>query len=324
MSRESALAKARDLRVALLDHGVPAVSIELQIGRPVIGDDYDSLDIKTNFAHHIVSRYSESNKTPGLHVIKNGRTGLPGPLANGYGGFDLIYRIITFGYANHPGAGGPINVGGFMIPKDSARRYAWGTEWEGGLSLADWDRVYTNPSTGKKMTFREFMGRAHGGIQDYFNLPASSHLEHSTWAPTRKIDRLGYNQSEGISEIRKYAAISQPPPVPQPPPGDTRPRNSKGQLSMSYDALYTALDQEVSHTYQAYVDSAMASMQRIGFGTEFGDKTNYTQHEFRTTFYKMAFAIRASAIAYAFEWFVDRVGFWPPDFNDWPENAKDR
>lgn len=320
MSQESALAKARTLRTALLDHGVPEVSIELQIGRPVSGDRWDHLNIKTNFSHHIVSYYSASNLTPGLHVVKAGRSDLPGPLCNGYGGFDLTARIICMGLANHPGVGGPYTVNGFTIPKDSARPYAFGWEFEGGVRESDWDRTLRNPRNGRTMTFREFMGRCGAGLQDFANLPSSAHMEHSTWT-TRKNDRLNYSRDakDGIAEIRRYVNSL---PVPPHDPNDKRPRNSLGQLSMSYAALIYALDHEVSDTYQAYVDSAMASLQALGFGRSYD--APYSQAEFRTTWYTFVSEIKASANRYAFEYFVDRCGFWPPDTNDWPANAQDR
>lgn len=218
MTQQTAMAKAAELKRALLNHGVPEVEIELMQGRPVpnAGDRWDTLQIVANFAHHVGSKHG-THRTPGLAGIKKGRPAvpaspghkaqdaLPGPLANGYGGWDLCYRIITFGYANHPGKGGPIVVNGFKIPKDSARRYTWGTEWEGGLREADWDEVLTNPRNGAKMTMREFMGRSHAAIQAYFKLPADAHLEHKTWAPTRKIDRLNYTRASGIEEIRRFS-----------------------------------------------------------------------------------------------------------------------
>jgi hypothetical protein len=212
MSRTSARAKARRFKECLLDHGVPQVSLELHIGRPVYApaSAWDSLDVVTNFSHHTVSRYDKNNLTPCLSLVKDGSATLPGPLCNGYGGWDLTARIITMGYANHPGEGGPIRVpkrgGGFYsIPKDSARKYTWGWEFEGGLRAEDWDRELKNPRNGMTMTFREFMGRCAAGTQDFFGLPVGAHLEHLTWAPSRKIDRLGYTQAKGIQEIKKFS-----------------------------------------------------------------------------------------------------------------------
>lgn len=114
-------------------------------------------------------------------------------------------------------------------------------------------------------------------------------------------------------------------PVPTPPPvrpdGDKRPRNSKGQLSMSFNALIYALDHEVSGVYGSYRDAAMESLKYLG---DTKAAAPYTRIEFRGAWYAMVDRIKASANKYAFEWFVDACGFWPPDTNDWPDNAKDR
>lgn len=205
--RHRAMKKAREMKSILLEHGVPEVSIELRRGRPSAYGRWDSGFFVSDMSHHIVSRYS-NNLTPGLSLVKHGRSDLPGPLCNGYGGFDLCYRIITFGYANHPGYGGPITLpaltaGKFTIPKDSARRYAWGTEWEGGLNEGDWDRRLRNPRNGERMTMREFMGRVNAGLEDALKIHEYAHMEHSTWT-SRKIDRLGYTAAKGIREKERY------------------------------------------------------------------------------------------------------------------------
>lgn len=211
--RERALSKAQDLKRVMLEYGVPEVSIELQPGRPSSYGSWDSLYVVADMSHHTVSRYSPSNLTPVLALCKRGRSDLPGPLSNGYGGWDLCYRILTFGYGNHPGAGGSktvpaLTAGTFTIPRDSARRYTWGTEWEGGLSKSDWDRKLRNPRTGHEMTFREFMGRSNAALEEYHKIHEGAHLEHSSWT-SRKIDRLGYSAADGIAEKRLYKKIEE-------------------------------------------------------------------------------------------------------------------
>lgn len=222
--RPTALARARSIREVLLDHGVPEVSIELQQGRPTSGDRWNALDPVGVMSHHIVSSPTPGNPTPGLSLVKRGRAGLPGPLANGTAGVDLVYRIICLGLANHPGVGGPMvlsgPLGNFRVPASVGRPYFWGTEYEGGLSSAVWDRTYTNRRTGKSMTFREFMGRCNAGLVEAIWLPgvnsrgrwdritpsmdlSTYHVEHSTWT-SRKIDRLGYSTRNGRQEIRRY------------------------------------------------------------------------------------------------------------------------
>lgn len=219
--RDRAIARARILRESLLLFGVPEVSIEPVPGRPGPNDQWNGIDPYSVISHHIASRPTSANPTPGLALVKRGRSDLPGPLANGTAGVDLVYRIICLGWANHPGVGGPWTVkgpvGSYTIPRDNARPYAWGTEYEGGYDDATWDRTYTNARTGMKMTFREFMGRANAGlVHGIWRINAAEkapragvdlsgyHGEHKTWAPGRKPDRLNYSTLGGRAEIRKY------------------------------------------------------------------------------------------------------------------------
>jgi hypothetical protein len=220
IGREEAIQRAQILRGALLKHGVPEVSIELQRGRPSGGDDWNACLPVAVFSHHIASRPTPENPTPGLALVKLGRRDLPGPLCNGTGGVDLVYRITCMGLANHPGLGGPLTVrgpvGAFTIPKDIARPFAWGTEYEGGFDDASWDREYLNRRTGKRMTFRAFMARANAALVEGIwaingrgKRPGARmdlsgyHAEHKTWAPGRKPDRLNYTTERGIEEIQK-------------------------------------------------------------------------------------------------------------------------
>jgi hypothetical protein len=230
----TALTRARAVRAVLLDHGVPEVSIELQPGRPMGRDDWNSLDPVAVLSHHIASNPTVANPTPGLSLVKRGRSDLPGPLCNGTAGVDLVYRIICLGYANHSGFGGPLTVSGplgsFTIPKDNGRAYLWGTEYEGGYTNEVWDKVYTNRRTGKTMTFREFMGRCNAGLVEAIWLPGLNsrgkrptpgmdlsgyHGEHKTWAPGRKPDRKDYTTESGRAEVRRFNEIEDDMPTPK-------------------------------------------------------------------------------------------------------------
>lgn len=230
IGREEAVHRAQILRGMLLKHGVPEVSIELQIGRPSAGDDWNACRPLAVFSHHIASKPTQENPTPGLALVKLGRSDLSGPLCNGTAGVDLVYRIICMGLANHPGFGGPLTVRGplgtFTIPKDVARPFAWGTEYEGGFDDATWDKEYENRRTGRRMTFREFMARANAGLVEGIwaingrgKRPSAAmdlsgyHAEHKTWAPDRKPDRLGYTTERGIDEIRKINNLKPLPHV---------------------------------------------------------------------------------------------------------------
>jgi hypothetical protein len=127
---------------------------------------------------------------------------------------DLIARIICLDWANHPGEGGPWTIDGYRVPRDGGRPYLFGWEHEGGYSDAVWNATYTNKATGKRMTYREFMGRCHAGTLKFLGRPYTAHGEHSTWADLkqigRKIDRRGYGHkvgtaaAKGIAELKPY------------------------------------------------------------------------------------------------------------------------
>lgn len=199
MSRDEALTRARALRDELVARGVPT-SIEIQQGRPGTPNErwWDRRFIGS-MGHHIVSRRSQG-LTPGLALVKRGRSDVPGPLCNGYLGFDGRARIICMGWANHPGAGGPYTLPGGTIPRDVARPYLFGWEIEGGIVLADWPPA-----------FRMLMGKCHAATLDWLGHDERSHIEHKTWAPTRKIDRLNYTLTSARAEVRANWNETPPP-----------------------------------------------------------------------------------------------------------------
>lgn len=169
-------------------------------------------------SHHVASRPSQGN-TPFYNLVRNGRgaapgaPAVPGPLANGYMGFDGIYRIITLGWANHPGAGGPITLPKGTVPRDNGRPRFWGTEYEGGFE--DWSAF-----------MHDKMARANAAILDWLNLTTAAHIEHSTWAPSRKIDRRGYTAASGrnrITAVRGSTGGGSPAPTPTPTPEEDMP-----------------------------------------------------------------------------------------------------
>lgn len=198
-TKELALAEAKVLKGFLEAQGV-TVSIELMPGtRKAYGWLVPPGQFRVEMSHHIVSA-RHMGLTPFLALVKKGRPDVIGPLCNGYMGFDGVYRIITMGVANHPGAGGPMLAGEFIIAKDTAAYYSWGTEYEGGLNPEDWTPF-----------FKAKMAAANAGIIDYLHhrnpkVTDACHAEHSTWAPGRKGDRLHYTRGMGIQEIKAHRA----------------------------------------------------------------------------------------------------------------------
>jgi hypothetical protein len=189
MTKAAAMTRARDLRDHLRAFGVP-VSIELRSGR---SGGWNGLKPYANMGHHVASRRSQG-LTPLLHLIKVGRSDLPGPLANGYLGFDGVARIITMDWANHPGQGGSLTVPGVTIPRNNGRPYIFGWECEGGYTLNDWPQAH-----------RERMAACFAGTLKWMGRDQRSHVEHGTWAPGRKFDRIYYynHLTQARNEVKK-------------------------------------------------------------------------------------------------------------------------
>lgn len=194
MTQALAVANAKELRHALLKRGVETVSIELVEGRG--GSGWVKLTHVASMGHHTVSRRS-NGLTPCLKLVKVGRPDVLGPLCNGYGGFDEVARIICMAWANHPGEGGPYKVAAGTVPVNNGRPYFFGWEFEGGIVEADFTPSY-----------RRFMAACLAGTLDWLGRDTESHAEHKTWAPGRKVDRLGYTLDKARQEIKEGGALT--------------------------------------------------------------------------------------------------------------------
>jgi hypothetical protein len=195
--------RAADLKAAMNRWGVTC-SVELMAGR---GSDPWGVYTKYHrMWHHTVSTYWPGNNlTPVLGICKHGRSDVPGPLCNGYIGYDRVFRIICMGEANHPGLGGPITIDGVRIPENSARKPTFGIEVEGGLQT--WEDI---DDLGPDML--EVMGRADCALAEWSRRPLTSQLEHKTWAPTRKVDRKDFDaaRQRGIALSQKWFNLTNP------------------------------------------------------------------------------------------------------------------
>jgi hypothetical protein len=184
----TARAEAKRLAEHLRNRGI-TTSIELQKGR---GDWHVPKYLVLN--HHTASYNPKAggNLTPALGICKTGRPDVTGPLCNGYGGYDGVFRIITMGLANHPGQGGPIVVDGVRVPKDSARPATFGIEWEGGYHTWTADE-------------RAWMARVNVALLEFYGRPVTSQLEHSTWTK-RKVDRKDITRDIAIADARRVGS----------------------------------------------------------------------------------------------------------------------
>lgn len=102
-------------------------------------------------------------------------------------------------------------------------------------------------------------------------------------------------------------------------PGDNRPRNSRGQLCLSYKAIqYAGLHRAMSGSWALHRSSAHRSIKAL-----FPALRNQPDTKFPESWLLLERAIHrhppnAVADVHSWYWFVGRVGFHPPDINDWP------
>ncbi len=235
LTKAQALYEADRLAFFIRSYGAKVV-VDL---RPGAGGGHWGVDTFWGaMVHHIASKRSQG-LTPFYSLVRNGRGGalpVPGPLCNVYGGWDMVARIVTMGLANHSGSGGPWEISGFQIPKDNGRYYFLGTEFEGGINVADWTPDY-----------RMFMGAVNAGKLDYVRdlrrrkgftgvIKDTALCEHSSWARPigRKIDRTGYTQASGIAEMQAARKLVLPPSARPTEP--TAPE-TKGLFNV--DAIWT-------------------------------------------------------------------------------------
>ena len=124
-------------------------------------------------AHHTAAGLANSS----LHVVQNGRSGIPGPLCNVLVNRNDSVTIISRGSANHAGAG--VWPG---IPRDQGNDVAVGVEIE-------------NVGTGAEPFHMPFLVRVFAAICDHLGIPASRVVAHKEYAPTRKIDPFGWDMA---------------------------------------------------------------------------------------------------------------------------------
>ena len=124
--------------------------------------------------HHTAGGISSSTLTPSLRICVDGRSDLPGPLCNLYGGRDRKLYMVAAGRANHAGVGALPGV-------PSGNGDLVGIEWENNGVGEPWDDLMPT------------MVATNAVICDYLGVPRSRCFDHREWAPTRKVDRAGIN-----------------------------------------------------------------------------------------------------------------------------------
>lgn len=130
-------------------------------------------DIRAVILHHTAG--PASGNLPSLGVVRDGRAGLPGPLAQLMVARDGAWYVVASGLANHAGLGSAPG-----LPTNNANMYTLGVEAE-STGFGDW-------TSAQKVSYP----RGVAALLNAFNLPAAKAIAHKEWAPSRKIDPAGW------------------------------------------------------------------------------------------------------------------------------------
>jgi hypothetical protein len=114
-----------------------------------------------------------------------------------------------------------------------------------------------------------------------------------------------------FSDLRQMAA--------KVSPGDNRPRNSLGQLCLSYKAIqYAGVHRSMNGSWGAYRNSAHRSIKALFPSLKKQPDTNFPESWLFLEQKIHRHPPSAVADVFSWYWFVGRCGFAPPDINDWP------
>lgn len=139
--------------------------------------------------HHTASNPLGGN-APALGIVTNGRSDLPGPLAQTLTARNGTVYIVAKGRANHAGTGGPRSG----IPQNSGNSFLRGNEAENSGVGERWSKKQVDAMVTLDAVTLKLLKRG-----------AAMYMEHKQWT-TRKIDRAMQNvegRSNGITP-RQY------------------------------------------------------------------------------------------------------------------------
>lgn len=169
-------------------------------GRPASTGNFDPRGAKTN--HHTGTKTSATNKAPTLRTVIEGRSDLPGPLAQKVIGYDGTVYVVAAGRCNHAGKVGKRGVTGMPYGAD-------------GNALALGDEVDTNGTQVLNKEQRAALAKVNAVDLMHFDRGTSYAHRHQDISGTGKWDIGSLTTAQVRSDAAAaIKALSTPPPPP--------------------------------------------------------------------------------------------------------------
>lgn len=174
-----------DLATVARETGYPVVEVDGWRNRGHGGLDSH---VGVIVLHHTAGpkRSASSENFPSLRVVRDGRAGLPGPLAHFGIGYDGTLYVVAAGLAYHAGSGGWAGMSG--------NGAALGIEAENSGD-GDWTDAQLDVYPRLCAVLCQFLG-----------VDSAAVCAHREWAPNRKIDPAGIDMPDFRRTVSDYLA----------------------------------------------------------------------------------------------------------------------
>ena len=195
--------------------------------------------------HHTAN--ANQRNMPSLDILIQGRSDLPGPLAQLGLGRDGTYYIVAAGRANHAGSGAWKGI-------TAGNTSFIGIEAENGGTPADpWPEVQLDA-----------YWRGTAALLTRLGAGASMCCGHKEWAPSRKPDPHSLDMNDfrdRVHRLQNGVGVIRPT-IPAQDPRTNRATLRRGARGEAVRALQTKLDLGVDGIFGAMTEAAVRAFQR--------------------------------------------------------------
>lgn len=199
----------------------------------------------------VIAHHTGSSGSGAEGVVRNGRTGLAGPLAQLTLRRDGSVGVLSHGQCWHAGTGSWPSIG-----KNVGNDRCIGIE-----------AVYDGANITDAQ--RNAYPRLVAALCRHYRLPVGNVIGHREWAPTRKVDPGKIDMPSFRRAVQTLVNGGTPAPTPPPAAGTSRPTLREGSSGAVVKAL------------QLFMNKAFASYSKLVVDEQFGPATKKVMIEFQ-------------------------------------------